>query len=123
MPWAAPAGEGPSRVPDPAGVLPGLKRLVAARRHLPHLHASTPAEVLEPRNAGVFHVLRRHPLGPMLALHNVTDRPQSVGLDLLHEVGLPSRPHDHVSGGPAAVRDGGVVLAPYAVAWLTDGTA
>ena len=55
-------------------VFGGLAHLAATRAGLPHLHASVPAEVLELSDPGVLPVLRRHPVGPMVGLYNVTEQ-------------------------------------------------
>ena len=120
MPWAA-----DGTVPDPHGLLPRLRHLVGVRRSLPHLHAATPAEVLDPPDTGVFHVLRRHPEGPFLALHNMTAVERRVPWWLLEQAGLGrdgAPVHDHLAGGPVRAADGHVLLAPYAVSWLTAPT-
>ena len=124
MPWV----EGSHRPPDPHGLLPRLQHLVAVRRSLPHLHAGTAATVLEIAPEGVFAVLRRHPHGPFLALHNMTPTPRRVPWWVLEHVGLGrsgTAVTDHLGGlaGPTALHasdtGGSVDLAPYQVRWLT----
>ena len=115
MPWGTDGA-----LPDPHGVLPRLRRLLEVRRGLPALHAAARTEALEPSDTGVFHVLRHHPLGPLLELHNMTDHETRVPLDLVRAVGLdPHQLHDHLADGPPRIHDGHVVLAPYAASWLT----
>jgi amylosucrase len=112
MPWPV--------TDDPHGVRAGIRRLVRARRGLPHLHASVAAHVLEPRDPGVFLVARRHPLGTMLGAYNVMPEPRHVPADLLGDLGLDvDAVVDRLSGDRPVVRDGAVQLAPYGVAWLT----
>ncbi len=116
MPWPAPGEE----FPDEHGIRAGVRRLVGARAALPHLHASVPAEVLDPRDPGVLLVARRHPRGPFLGAYNVVDEPRHVPLDVLASLGLdPSALVDHVTGSAPTVRDDAVQLAPYAAMWLT----
>jgi amylosucrase len=110
MPWPPPA--------DEHGIQAGVRHLVRVRASLPHLHASVPAEVLDPRDPGVLLVARRHPLGTMLAAFNVTSTPRHVPVSVLHDLGLSSVV-DHVAGGPPTLRDGAVQLAPYQAVWLT----
>jgi amylosucrase len=113
MPWPVPA--------DTHRVQRGVRALVAARASLPHLHASVPAEVLDPRDPAVFLVARRHPLGPMLGAYNMAPEPRHVPLDVLWNLGLdPADVVDHLSGQGPGVRDGAVQLAPYAAAWLVS---
>ena len=112
MPWPLP--------PDEHGIQEGVRRLVTARAALPHLHASVPAQVLDPRDPGVLLVARRHPLGAMLGAYNVTPGPRHVPLDVLRELGLdPESVVDHVSGSTPVLHDDAVQLAPYACVWLT----
>ena len=51
----------------------GIRHLAQTRASLPHLESSVAAEVPLLSDPGVFPVLRRHPLGPLLELYNVTD--------------------------------------------------
>ena len=112
MPWPVPA--------DEHGIQAGFRHLARARAALPHLHASVPATVLDPRDPGVLLVARRHPLGAMLGAYNVRADPRHVPLDVLRDVGLdPARVVDHVSGSTPVLRDDAVQLAPYAAVWLT----
>jgi amylosucrase len=113
----------PDPVPDGGpenGVLADTRSLVAARAATPHLHAATPAEVLEPRDPGVLLVLRRHPLGPMLGAYNVTDGPRPLPLEVLRTVGLdPETVVDRLRGEPLTVRGDTLTLAAYDAVWLT----
>ncbi len=118
MPWPADGGD-PT---DVHGIGDDLRRLVAARAALPHLHASVGSEVLDPSDPGVLLVLRRHPLGPMLGAYNVTGSPRPVPVDVLHSVGLdPADVVDRTTGDRPVVRGGAVLLPAYGVAWLTSG--
>jgi len=113
MPWPVP--ESGSKVLD------GVRRLVRARAATPHLHASVQAEVLTPRDNGVFLVARRHPLGTLLGAYNVMPEPRHVPVDLLHDLGLdPAAVVDRISGYPPFVREGAVQLAPYEALWMTS---
>jgi amylosucrase len=112
MPWPA--------APDPHGVNAGLRRLVAARRGLPQLHASVEADVLEPHDTGVLLVARRHPEGVMLGAYNVTDRPGVVPDHVLTDLGLdPHGVTDRISGHGDLSSNGAIHLAAYQAVWLT----
>jgi amylosucrase len=90
------------------------------RSELPHLHASVPAQVLDPRDPGVFLVARRHPLGSMLGAYNVMPQPRHVPGEVLAGLGLRlDTVVDRLSGSTPRVRDGAVQLAPYDALWLT----
>jgi amylosucrase len=112
MPWPA--------VGEP-GVIDGLRRLIVVRRGIAQLHASRPAEVFTPYDPGVFLVLRRHPLGPMLGAYNMTPEVRTVPSDLLATVGLDATCHDHIADARPVVDGTSVVLQPYQAAWLTAG--
>jgi amylosucrase len=112
MPWP-PRGE--------EAVSDGVRHLIAVRRTLPQLHASRPAEVLSPHDPGVFLVLRRHPLGPMLGAYNMAPEVRAVPLAALSAVGIEGDAWDHIRGGVPAVDGSAVVLQPYEAAWVTAG--
>jgi len=99
-------------------IFTGLVALARARRHTPHLHAATPVEVVDLAHPALLAFLRRHPLGRLLAVHNVTEQPQRIGPEILHLVGH-DRPVDRITGAPAAVGHAGLVLDPYQAVWLT----
>jgi amylosucrase len=109
---------------DPATVegrvYAGIRHLAAVRKALPHLEATVAAEVAPVADPGILPVLRRHPLGPLLELFNVTDSWRPFPGRRLAELGL-SGGVDALSGnrihpGP----DGNVWLHPYGVLWLTQ---
>jgi amylosucrase len=111
MPWPVPA--------ESNRIQRGIQALAEARASLPHLHASTAAEVLDTRDPAVFLVARRHPLGPMLGAYNVRAEPRHVPLEVLWSIGLdPGRVVDHLTGSVPVIRDGAIRLPPYAAAWL-----
>jgi len=113
----------PSPLPvDEHGIQRGVRALVEARRRLPHLHASTAAEILTPRDPAVFLVARRHPLGAMLGAYNVRAEPRHVPCEVLRDLGLdPGTVVDRISGSRPLLRDDAVQLPPYAAVWLTAG--
>jgi amylosucrase len=99
-------------------IFSALVALVEARRRTPQLHAATPVEVVDLRQPQLFAFARRHPIGLLLAVHNVTEQPQRVSPTALHLVG-DDHPVDRITGQPAHVDHGGVVLDPYQAVWLT----
>jgi amylosucrase len=99
-------------------VFSGLAALAEARRRTSQLHAGTPVEVADLQQPQLFAFLRRHPLGTLLAVHNVTEQPQHVSPMALYLVGH-DQPVDRITGQPARVEHGGVVLDPYQAVWLT----
>jgi amylosucrase len=105
---------------DPASVegrvFAGLRHLTAVRAGLPHLHAGTAAEVLDLADPGVLPVLRRHPVGPLVGLYNVTGTWRPWSAAALGALGVG---RDVLAGAPPEVDGGGWVwLPPYTALWL-----
>ncbi|HST49138.1 alpha-amylase family protein [Jatrophihabitans sp.] len=103
----------------PAGqVFAGLRALISARARVPHLDASVGSEIGPLADPGILPVLRRHPLGAMLGLYNVTDGWRPYPAWRLGELGIGD-PWDALAD--AAVRsgdDGNLWLAPYQAMWI-----
>ncbi|ANS79078.1 Sucrose phosphorylase [Serinicoccus hydrothermalis] len=118
----------PARVADaqadqdsPQGrVLAGMRRLAAARASLPHLHASVGASVVAAPDPAVFVVVRRHPVGPMVGLYNLTAQGRNVPGWWLRELGLPvEQSIDALNGYPPSLQpDGSIYLSTYQPVWL-----
>ncbi len=97
----------------------GLQRLVDVRRSLPQLDASAATRVVDVGHPGLFAYVRRHPMGGLLALHNVTDRRQRIDAAALAALG-PGLLFDRIAGSPIEPVDGGVTFEPYQARWLTE---
>ncbi len=96
-----------------------LRHLIGVRAALPHLHASVAAEIPELADPGILPVLRRHPLGTLLELYNVTDSWRSWPGERLQQLGLDAGV-DRISGNPVLIgADGMIWLAPYTALWIT----
>ncbi|UQX88720.1 alpha-amylase family protein [Jatrophihabitans telluris] len=106
----------------PAGRLfAGLARLVDTRAARSELHASIPAEILWLSDPGVLPVLRRHPVGAMLGLYNVTSSWRPFPGYRLGEFAL-GHGIEAISGTPVTVADdGNLWLPPYAAFWIVRG--
>ncbi len=95
--------------------------LARVRAGLVQLHAAVAAEPLEATDPGVLVVLRRHPVGPMLGLYNVTDTERPFPAWRLAAVG-PGAGADRStrsSGRSIAIDpNGDLRLPPYAALWL-----
>ncbi len=101
-------------------VFAGLRGLAATRAALPHLHAGVASDVLELSDPGVLPVLRRHPVGPLLELFNVTAGWRPWPIERVHAAGI-AEPWDALTSRPVqAGDDGSVWLAPYAALWLVE---
>lgn len=100
-----------------ARVFQGLVSILRARARTPHLHAQTAQEILDLNHARVFATLRRHPLGPMVGLYNVTESSQTVDAAPLAALGL-TQPFDQLEQRFVDVSEGRVLLRPYDRMWL-----
>jgi amylosucrase len=100
-------------------IFDGIKRLGQARTRTPHLHAATPAEVVDLGQPRLLAFVRRHPLGPLLAVHNLTETHQPTGTRALELVGPDPQPVDRISGQKVQVGWEGLWLEPYQAVWLT----
>ncbi|WP_119067387.1 amylosucrase [Rubrobacter indicoceani] len=98
----------------------GVRRLVDARKRTPHLHAATPTVTLDAGHPHVYAFARPHPTGTLVALHNFTEEPQCVDMDLLREHGIEN-PYDRLTDRTIRGSDGEVALAPYQALWLVEG--
>ena len=98
----------------------GLVHRARVRAGLAHFDASVRSEPLDPTDPGVLAVVRRHPVGPLLALYNVTDTERPFPAWRLYDVGLePSTVVDALTGvAPRVDEHGNYRLAPYAALWL-----
>ncbi len=115
MDWSAAARRADPRSPE-GRIFGGLTRLIAARRRSPQLHAAAPLEILDPGTARLFAFVRRHPLGSLLAVHNVTDTDARVPGWLLGAAGLATA-LDAIAGDHPVRAGRDIVLPPYAVRW------
>ncbi|QTE29598.1 alpha-amylase family protein [Pengzhenrongella sicca] len=118
MPWDGDAARRHDAASVPGRVFAGLRHLVEVRAGLPYLDARFGAQVLTPSDPAVLPVLRQHPLGPFLALYNVTGTWRPWPGHRLAELGLGSCV-DAISSEPMTVGDDGMVwLPPFAARWL-----
>ena len=99
-------------------VFAGLRALVQARARVPHLDASVSSEVAPLADPGVLPVLRRHPLGALLGLYNVTDSWRPFPCWRLDELGLADAWDAIADAAVPRGEDGSVWLAPYQAMWL-----
>ncbi len=94
----------------------GLLAILRARKRTPQLHASYPTEVLDV-HPHLLVTLRRHPLGPTLAVYNLTEMHQLLSTAVVHEVGL-AQPFDQLDQRFVDVSGEVLRLAPYGRLWL-----
>jgi amylosucrase len=104
----------------PGRVLAGIRHLAGVRASLPHLHAAVPNRVLPVADPGVLAVLRRHHLGDLLCLYNVTATWRPWPGERLAELGLRDG-WDALGGAPVHIGgDGDAWLAPWQAAWVVQ---
>lgn len=111
-----------ARLDDPASlesrVFQGLRHLARVRAGLPHLHAAVAAEILGPDDPGVLLVVRRHPVGTLLAAANVTGDWRPVTGARLRELGLATATDALTGDEVAPGEDDNLWLAPWRAVWL-----
>jgi amylosucrase len=95
-----------------------LQALIQARARVPHLDASVSSEIAPLADPGILPVLRRHPLGAMLGLYNVTDGWRPFPLARLDELGIAEAWDALSDAAVPRSQDGNVWLAPYQAMWV-----
>ncbi len=119
MDWAAAARRQTAGTVEQR-VFGGIAHLARTRARLPHLHAAVPADVVGPWDPGVLALARRHPVGTMLAVYNVTDSWRPLPGWVLRQEGLTG-PIEALSGNRVVLGPDDIVgLPPYAVWWLVS---
>ncbi len=103
-------------------VFRGTARLIASRRRLAALHAAVPLEVVDLGDPALFGFVRRHPSGPLLAVHNMTETPRMLGGRVLEMVGLDAA-CDAIDGAGPFLSGASIDLGPYAARWLVAAAA
>jgi amylosucrase len=97
-----------------------VAHLVETRRRCTQLHAATPLRVLDSASSALFAFVRDHPVGPLLAVYNMTDRPQMVPPRLFSVIDR-RRAFDAISGQEPEPLETPVVLDPYGFQWWIEG--
>jgi amylosucrase len=94
----------------------GLLTILRARTPTPQLHATYPTEVLDV-HPHLLVTLRRHPLGPMLAVHNFSEAPQVLSAAVVRDAGL-ALPFDQLGQSFVDVSGETLTVGPYGRLWL-----
>lgn len=117
MPWsvaeAAAEGKNPNSVAT--RVRARMDQLIAARRALGSLHASTPTNVRAGHGQGIAIFERSHPIGTLVQVYNLSDADRWVATSELG--GLTGRVWDQLQGHEVFLNDG-INLRPYEARWL-----
>jgi amylosucrase len=119
MPWELVANPGASDSAT-ARVNAGLRRLLAARRETPALHAAVATRVEVPSRPEAALFVRHHPAGELVQVYNVADYSVSIPVSDIDRF-VPGARFDVISGAEVVGHDGWLDLRPYEVLWLTAG--
>ena len=117
MDWPAAADpQGPA-----ARLLAGTRHILATRRATPQLASDVPTRVRDTGNPALFVFDRVAETRTVTCVFNFTDAeaaitPWALKLDPARSYG------DLLTGAPLTLRDGQIVLPPYAALWLRPGT-
>jgi amylosucrase len=118
MDWAL-AREVAEHPGTPAGrVNAGLRHLIAARRSLPHLHASIESVAAPCPDPRVLLLRRDHPQGTLLEVYNFSEERVALPAYVLRGH-LGEHAADALSGSLFALSRPTVTLDPYRALWLT----
>ncbi len=98
-------------------IFQSVAQLVQARKRTPALHAQAAAYPVWTHNESVFGLLRESPRGRILVLGNFSERPQTVPVHRVQELGFGGQRHDLI-GGEAVSTWQDVILDPYGTVWL-----
>lgn len=119
--WAAVRALGDHPESPADRIYQGISAMVEKRGQLPHLHADVPAHAVPTTDRGVLGVVRRHPLGTMVGLYNMTEHEAYVPTWWVDAQGVePHAMTDHLAGNvPEVTEFEDIKLAPYQAMWLT----
>jgi amylosucrase len=119
MPWqVASRRHDPSTLEGRVHAL--VRHLGEVRGSLPSLHAAVESVPCETSNRSVLAVLRSHAAGDVVQLYNLSPDEQRCDVSALGPlVGISVV--DRLGGDAPELRDGQLVLAPFAALWLTAG--
>lgn len=98
-------------------VFTGIQHILQARARVPAFRGDVPVEILDPPDPAILGVRRRHHLGDVLVLCNVTDEWLGVPRWWAEQAGATLW-RDLLHGGEVAAGGRDVVLPPYARLWL-----
>ena len=98
-------------------IFEGLRKIIRARKRLPHLHSYYESVILDKVHPQLFVHRRKHPLGTLLSVYNFSEKHQRLDTALLFENQL-EQPYDQLEQRFLDTSDGSVSLAPYARLWI-----
>jgi len=98
-------------------IFDGMMHMIAVRKGHPCFDGSGDVQGVRTDNAHVLGFVRYHATGPLLALANFSEQPQTIKAETLHAQGFAFPALDLITDQRIALSEG-VPLAPYQLAWL-----
>lgn len=74
----------------------GLRQLIYARKHTPHLHSAFATQAVWQENPHLLVLKRQHPLGTLVQVYNFSEQAQSLPWTSLKAADI-YRPYDHIT--------------------------
>ena len=123
MDWDAVRSAGAD--PDsPAGrLLAAFRHLVRVRASVPQLHAAWESQVVPSPDPRILLLERRHPLGTMVQVYNVSEGPVYLPCDLLRARLGVDEAVEKLSGRVWSLTPFNLMVEPYQSLWLVAGEA
>lgn len=118
MDWAQVAATETDTWSPAARVLATVRHLVEVRRATPHLHASVESQVLAAPDHRLLLVVRRHPLGTMVQVSNVSETPVQIATAWLRDLVGSARASELLSGYDYDLTPHQLTVQPYQVLWF-----
>ena len=98
-----------------------ITRMIHARKQTHALHAQAATRPVWTHNESVFGLLRESPRGRLLILGSFSERPQTIPVHRLHELGFDGELVNCLDGQPVTSWQD-IHLEPYGVLWLQKST-
>lgn len=117
MDWALAERVGTEPDLPAARINRAIRHIVDVRCQLPHLHASTPSEVVTSPDARVLVLERRHPMGVMVEVYNFSPDVVPLAHEVLTER-FGCRAREVLSGYEYNLSPNTIDVHPYQAAWF-----
>ncbi len=107
----------------PGRLLAAFRHLARTRASVPQLHAAWESTVVPSPDPRVLLLERRHPLGPMLQVYNVSEGPVFLPAEALRARLGVAHAEEKLSGTEWSLVPPNLMLEPYQALWLVAGDA